>query len=300
MFHVRHALIIGLLLTSTSMLQSQTIYVSNSNASVTMCSQGGGETHFQNAVGFVQGLAFDASGNLYVAAGDVFKLNHDGSRTGYSGVGAYGQGDSYGMAFDTLGNLYTSNISGMSYNIFWIGKVAPGGGNATVFAECYGSGILDAPLGIAFDAKGNLFVANSGNNTIAEFTPGGNGTVFASTGLNHPMGLAFDSTGDLFVSNTDGNNIMKFTPEGNSTVFASTGLNNPMGLAFDSAGNLFVADSGNRLIDKFTPDGTQSIFATTAAYPMWIAIQPAPEPATLSLLGLGALAMLRRKSRGRD
>ena len=40
-------------------------------------------------------------------------------------------------------------------------------------------------------SAGNLFVANYGDNTIVEFTPGGVGSVFANTGLSSPLGLAF-------------------------------------------------------------------------------------------------------------
>ena len=53
-------------------------------------------------------------------------------------------------------------------------------------------------------------MSNSGNNTIEKFTPGGTGTVFASTGLNNPQGLALDSSGNLLVANAGSNTIMRF------------------------------------------------------------------------------------------
>jgi DNA-binding beta-propeller fold protein YncE len=64
--------------------------------------------------------------------------------------------------------------------------VAPRG-SVTVFAT-------STSEGLAFDAAGNLFVANFYNNTIEEFAPNGVGTVFASTGLNEPAGLALATT----------------------------------------------------------------------------------------------------------
>ena len=64
-----------------------------------------------------------------------------------------------------------------------------------------GSG-LSAPVALAFDAAGNLYVANYGNNTISKVTPAGAVSTFVSSGLNDPMGLAFDAAGNLYVANT--------------------------------------------------------------------------------------------------
>ena len=55
---------------------------------------------------------------------------------------------------------------------------------------------LNGPLGIAFDSSGNLYAANydnGGGNTIERFTPGGVGTVFATT-TGAPVGLAIGSS----------------------------------------------------------------------------------------------------------
>jgi DNA-binding beta-propeller fold protein YncE len=84
---------------------------------------------------------------------------------------------------------------------------------------------------LAFDKAGNLYVANFVSSTIEKFTPGGVGTVFASTGLNHPVGLAFDSGGNLYAVNSFDNTIYRFTPDGVGTLFASTGLNRPTYIA---------------------------------------------------------------------
>ncbi len=80
-----------------------------------------------------------------------------------------------------------------------------------------------------------LYVANLGNNTIEKFTPGGVGSVFATTTLPDPYGLAFDSAGNLYVSNYGNNTIQQFSSTGTDLgVFAdsSDGLNGPVGLAF--------------------------------------------------------------------
>ena len=103
-----------------------------------------------------------------------------------------------------------------------------------------------------------LYMSNADNNTIEKFTPGGVGSVFASSGLNLPGGLAFDSAGNLFVANSGDNTIEKFTMGGVGSVFASSGLNAPAALAFDNSGNLYAANAGGTTIEKFTPGGVGS------------------------------------------
>jgi sugar lactone lactonase YvrE len=131
---------------------------------------------------------------------------------------------------------------------------------------------LSFPEGLAMDSAGNLFVSNRGNNTIMKFTPGGVGSVFASTGLNAPMGLVFDSAGNLFVANIAGGTIMKFTPSGVGSLFATVGM--PAGLAFDKAGNLFATTVGFT-ITRFTPDGVGTLWATAGRAPGGLAFDVA-------------------------
>jgi DNA-binding beta-propeller fold protein YncE len=128
----------------------------------------------------------------------------------------------------------------------------------------------DRPRGMAFDATGNLFLANPEAGTIMKFTPDGRDSIFAS-GLSHPFGLVFDKAGNLFVADVQSDEtsglILKFSRDGARSTFAS-GLVHPVGLAFDNAGNLFVVDihgseGGRGAILKFAPDGSKSAFFTT-------------------------------------
>jgi hypothetical protein len=48
---------------------------------------------------------------------------------------------------------------------------------------------LNAPAGLAFDSRTNLYVANSGNNTIQKFDVAGSGSLFADTQLSGPQFL---------------------------------------------------------------------------------------------------------------
>lgn len=110
--------------------------------------------------------------------------------------------------------------------------------------------------------------ANVLGNTIEKFTPGGVGSVFASSGLSSPTGLAFDSAENLYAANGD-STVEKFTPEGVGSLFASSGLSSPEYLAF-------------------TDD---------AGMPLKLANQ-VPEPSSLALGALATLrlCMVRRRS----
>jgi sugar lactone lactonase YvrE len=138
-------------------------------------------------------------------------------------------------------------------------------GNPTTFARG-----LNAPTGLAFDAGGNLYVANQFANSIEKFSPMGVDLgSFATSGMASPTGLAFDAAGNLYVANTGNGTIRKFSPTGIDLGNFATGLNFPEGIAFDRAGNLYVANNGGGIngsstIHEFSPTGTDlGNFATT-------------------------------------
>ena len=144
----------------------------------------------QSHLGWPTSLAFDKSGDIYVANGvapypfgnspytnTIVKFSPDLT---YLGDFATNLDKPWGLAFDQAGNLFVSN-SGDDI----IYKFTPEGA-CTFFAIADG---LSNPKGLAFDIAGNLYVANAGNGTIQKFTPEGFGTVFAS-GLNAPTSIA--------------------------------------------------------------------------------------------------------------
>jgi sugar lactone lactonase YvrE len=102
-------------------------------------------------------------------------------------------------------------------------------GHSEVFAT--GSMGLNGPLGMQFDATGNLFVANYFASDILERNTAGNWSVFATTppGYSNPLGLALDVDGSMYVS-CAGNFIEKYDAQGNETFFAST-VNGPWMIA---------------------------------------------------------------------
>jgi len=138
------------------------------------------------------------------------------------------------------------------------------------------SATLYQPSGITEDAKGDIYIADSGDNTVREITPDGTIKHITQGYLDHPADVAVDAKGDLFISDTYDDQIVEV--EKNGTVGAiglgfkgysgdggpayDATLNQPTGLAFDAKGNLYIADSGNNVIRRV--DAKTDIITTVA------------------------------------
>ncbi|MEI6567939.1 MAG: cadherin-like beta sandwich domain-containing protein, partial [Verrucomicrobiota bacterium] len=245
--------------------------------------------------------AVDGMGNVYVAdfqshrirkitpAGVVSTLA--GSTSGYAeGLGTQAMFNCpSGVAVDGSGNVYVADLSNNR-----IRKITPAGevttlaGNATSgYADGTGAAAtFAAPGGLAVDATGNVYVADTGNNLIRRITAAGEVTTLAGSGVggfadgtgtnavfNSPSQVAVDSATNVYL--VDGNNrIRKITPAGDVTTLAGSGVDGyadgngtnasfsqPYGLAADADGNVYVADTGNNCIRKITPTGDVSTLA---------------------------------------
>ena len=273
--------------------RADTIYLSTYNLNtIVEFDSSGSQSAFATAssgLNYPLGLAFDSSGNLYVAnTFNIEEFNSSGTGSIFA-TSASGVSLPTALAFDKSGNLFVAN-SGNNTLV----KINPSG-TGSVFATAATG--LDDPVGLAFDTNGNLYVANH-NNTILEFTPSGTGTVFATSGVHNPQGLAFDSSGNLYVANGGNNTIEEFNSFGQGSVFTSTNLlSQAIGLAFDSSGNLYAADEGNGSIVEFNSSGIGSVFASGLGNAEYLADE-VPEPSAFLLAALGGvslIAFLKRK-----
>jgi trimeric autotransporter adhesin len=191
-----------------------------------------------------RGVVVDSGGNLYIAdswADRIRKVAFDGvistiagnGKRGYSGDGKKAVlaklGRPTGIAVDSAGNLYIADASNNR-----IRKVNPDGvittvvGNGTQgFSGDGGRAIkakLNFPLGIAADAAGILYIADTGNHRIRKVTPDG------------------------IITTVAGDGTVGYSGDGGQAVSAQ--LAEPAGIAVDSKGILYIADSGNHRIRK--------------------------------------------------
>jgi YD repeat-containing protein len=118
---------------------------------------------------------------------------------------------------------------------------------------------LGSPVGMAYDASGNLYVANWSAGNVMRFAPAGERTVFAS-GLSGPSGLAISSKGDVYVASYNEDLVWRFTPRGDQAVFVR-GLATPAGLSFDARGRLLIANRRTHQILAVRPDGAIDVAA---------------------------------------
>ncbi|HEX3659782.1 MAG TPA: hypothetical protein VHV55_28615 [Pirellulales bacterium] len=199
-------------------------------------------------LGYPAALAFDSSGNLYVA-------NYSSSGTvsefapGATTPSATLTGLTYpaALAFDSSGNLYVAN-----YTIGTVSEFAPG---ATTPSATL-TGVVD-PVALAFDSSGNLYVDNNDfSGTVSEFAPGATTPSATLTGLGDPRALAFDSSGNLYVADGGGSTVSEYAPGASTPSATLTGLSSPEALAFDSSGNLYVANYSNGTVSEFAPGAT--------------------------------------------
>lgn len=249
------------------------------------------------------GIALDNIGNLYIADSDNNRIREVATNgfittiagngtNGYSGDGGAATNASLSLpnclTIDLAGNLLISDsgnnrirkidTTGIITTI--AGTVTNGysgdGGPAT-------NARLNFPKKTAFDAAGNLFIADVDNNRIRKIDTNGIITTVAGNGrkgysgdntnatkasLTSPESVIVDNSGNLYIADTGTNRIRKVDANGIITTIAGNGnpafwndgalatsgeLNWPNSLKLDSNGNLLICDYGNERIRKVTP-----------------------------------------------
>ncbi|WP_438479087.1 immunoglobulin domain-containing protein [Oleiharenicola lentus] len=244
-------------------------------------------------------VAFDRQGNLFVIDGGNRSIRKVAPNGTVTTIGLTPGLNPSGLAVDDSGTLYVAD-SGTSviYKITSQGSIAFAGarydpfysGNIPIGINRDGLG-TDArfyqPYGLALDHSGNLYVADSGNQTIRKITPDGNVTTLAGTPnirgsvdgtgstarFAGPVSIAVDASGNLFVA--DVSTIRRVTPGGVVTTIAGAAelgtvdgvgsaarFNRPT-LAIDSSNTLYISERGH-VIRKVTLDGTVTTIAGLA------------------------------------
>jgi len=223
----------------------------------TMGSSGDGGPALAAQLGYVQGLAADAHGNLYIGDGfqHVRQVNSAGIISTIAGNGQSGNsGDGGPGTAAALGGITALLLNGpgtleiTTYSSAWsldlgtdaihllagsAGVLGFGGDNGPALsADFFYIG------GVAVDSNGNLFLADSGDNRVREIAAGsqvvttvaggyvgdGHKATEASLDLSPQGGhLTFDQSGNLYVADTANNRIRRVSPKGVITTVAGTG-----------------------------------------------------------------------------
>ncbi len=115
------------------------------------------------------------------------------------------------------------------------------------------------PTGVAFDAAGNMYVADAMNPSITKIPVGGGAPVSLGSGLNNAFGVAVDAAGNVYVADNGNNAIQKIPAAGGSPISIGSGFSAPTGVAVDKAGNVYVADGGNNAVEEILAAGGSMI-----------------------------------------
>ncbi|HUB08295.1 MAG TPA: hypothetical protein VMB50_14910, partial [Myxococcales bacterium] len=191
-----------------------------------------------------------------------------------------------GVVADGAGHVFVADTGGNTIREIDLatGAVTTLAGLAAIYGSADGTGPaarFEEPYGLTYDGAGNLFVADTINDTIRQVVvaTGAVTTIAGAAGARgsadgagtaatfwYPEGIASDGAGHLFVSDTNNCTIREIDltngaavttlagTAGSCTYADGTGaaasFNLPNGLAYDGTANLYVADSGNQVIRK--------------------------------------------------
>jgi hypothetical protein len=266
---------------------------------------------------FPCGVAVDTATNIYVA--DEFNYTiREVTPVGTNWVvstiaglpGSYGGSDGTnsnarfalptGVAVDGAGDIYVANMffdsirKIISVGTNWVVTTLAGTGGESSVDGTGTNASFNEPYGLAVGSRGNVYVADTHNNTIRMITPLGLVTTVAGIGLNvssgiadgtgnaarfnFPEGVAVDNAGDVYVADVENDTIREITSEGVVSTIAGlagkSGTNDgvgtdarfdwPQGVTVDSANNVFVSDTLNNTIREILPDGMITTLAGQA------------------------------------
>ena len=149
-----------------------------------------------------------------------------------------------------------------------------------------------APSGVALNAGGGVFVADTDNHVIRSIAPDGTvstlagaaGAAGSADGLgdaarfDHPYGIAVDAQGVVYVADQGNHTVRTVSPGGVAATLAGAAgsagaddgagaaarFNAPAGIALGAGGKLYVADRDNHVIRAVAADGTVSTLAGAA------------------------------------
>ncbi len=266
---------------------------------------GDGEQAASAEISSPSGLWVDANHNLYIVdkgnnrirmvspSGVITSVAGSGTGQVYAGDGGKATSASLyspnGIAFDTAGNMYIADtLNNVVRKVNTSGIISTvAGNNYSAYSGDEGpatSASLSEPTSLAFDAGGNLYIADSNNSCIRKVTTDqvihtvaglcsyalfvGDGGPATQAKLNKPYSVVVDAQGSIYISDTGNDRVRKVTPDGIINTIAGDGtpgfndgpalqaeFSSPQGIALDASGSLYIADKTNCRIRKLLPSG---------------------------------------------
>ncbi|TZF86288.1 hypothetical protein FW774_04360 (plasmid) [Pedobacter sp. BS3] len=254
-----------------------------------------------------EGVAVDASGNMYIADKNnhvIRKITSSGTVSTFAGTGVAGYADGPGssarfnnpwkVAVDASGNVYVADRDN-----YKIRKITPAGivstlaGSTAGYADGTGSAAkFMQPLDVAIDPSGNIIVADNTSHRIRKVTPAGVVTTIAGNGtagyangtgtaaqFKNPSGVAVDASGNIYVADRLNQRIRKITTAGVVSSFAGNGtsgttdgatgsakFSDPYGITVDASGNVYVADLVSSRIRKIASGQVSTLAGSIPGY----------------------------------
>jgi NHL repeat len=254
-------------------------------------------------------MAADAAGNVYVADRDnhrVRRIDTSGNITTVAGNGEQGFFGDGGLAtsatlntptavaVDASGNIYIADSNNNRIRVVANGNINTFAGNGNAGYSGDGgaatSASLYTPRGVAVDANGVVYIADTSNHVVRKVSGGtistiagnaqqqgfygDNGTA-SSAGLDTPTGVAVDAAGKVYVADSNnhrvrllsgatlstfaGNGTAAYSGDGGAATSAAIAF--PLGVSLDAMGNILVADSNNHVIRRVGSTGTITTIA---------------------------------------
>lgn len=226
-------------------------------------------------------VAEDSAGNVYVAvpsANNVFKIDTLGNLTVFAGIGyptehattangvpatTVGLNSPSGVAVDNAGNVIVADtVDYMIRRVQTNGNIYNVAGNSKLCQDpttlCGDGGTakaaaLNYPTGVANDATGNIYIADTGDNRIRVVNMGKSTITIAGVSIAPGFIQTVAGNGVACASST--------TACGDGGSATTAQLNNPQGVAVDSAGNIYISDSGDRRVRIVSTTGVINPFA---------------------------------------
>jgi sugar lactone lactonase YvrE len=238
-----------------------------------------------------QGLALDPAGNLYIADTHNQRIRKVAASTGVittiAGTGIPGNAGDAGpattarlslpsaVALDAAGNLFIADTGNhrIRRQAASAGTIATVAGNGTEGDAGDGAAAtaasLDSPGGLAVDAAGNLYIADTHNHRVRMVAATTGIITTLASGIGLPKGISVDASGNIFVADTQGNRLLKLSG-GAVTALAGTGnegfagdggpaaaalLDAPRSAGVSPAGLITLADTRNQRVRQVDAAG---------------------------------------------